>query len=110
MTLAFAIPPSAPLFSDSALGYEGSVVIFVDRRRMEGDPEAVALRNLENIVLELGKPPATRPPLSTTSPHRSALVYGRSMTDRMLPAGSLNQAIGKPSSRMIPRSSWSNPS
>jgi hypothetical protein len=46
----------------SALGYEGSVVVLVNGRRIDGDPRAVMLGNLENIVLELGKPPATPPP------------------------------------------------
>jgi hypothetical protein len=51
-----------PLGVGSALGYEGSVVVLVNGRRIEGDPGAVKLGNLENIVLELGKPPATPPP------------------------------------------------
>jgi hypothetical protein len=51
-----------PLGEGSALGYHGSVVVLVNGRRVDGDPRAVILENLENIVLELGKPPAVAPP------------------------------------------------
>ena len=46
----------------SALGYDGQLVVLVNGQRIEGDPRAVVLKNLENIVVELGKPPAVAPP------------------------------------------------
>jgi hypothetical protein len=51
-----------PLASGSALGYDGPLVVLVNGQRIVGDPRAVRLENLENIVLELGKPPAVPPP------------------------------------------------
>lgn len=51
-----------PLGPGSALGYDGSLVVLVNGQRIDGDPRAVMLRNLANIVLELGTPPAVRPP------------------------------------------------
>ena len=47
---------------NSALGYKGTVVVLVNGRRVEGDPRLVQLGNLQNIVLELGKPPSVPPP------------------------------------------------
>jgi hypothetical protein len=51
-----------PLGAGSALGYVGSLVLLVNGQRIDGDPRAVMLTNLENILLELGKPPAVPPP------------------------------------------------
>jgi hypothetical protein len=51
-----------PLGVGSALGYHGSLVVLVNGTRVDGDPRAVILGNLENIVLELGTPPAVPPP------------------------------------------------
>ena len=50
------------LAANSALGYHGSVVLLVNGQRVHGDPSALALANLQNIVLELGEPPAVPPP------------------------------------------------
>ena len=46
----------------SALGYHGSLVVLLNGRPIDGDPRAVTLVNFENIVLELGEPPAAPPP------------------------------------------------
>lgn len=51
-----------PLGPGAALGYGGSLVVLVNGERVDGDPRAVMLTNLHNIVLELGKPPAIPPP------------------------------------------------
>jgi hypothetical protein len=51
-----------PLGVGSALGYQGSLLVLVNGRSIDGDPRAVVLRNLENIALELGTPPAVQPP------------------------------------------------
>ncbi len=51
-----------PLGADGALGYRGALAALVDGRPFAGDPQAVTLKNFENIVLELGRPPATPPP------------------------------------------------
>jgi hypothetical protein len=51
-----------PLSADGALGVHGAVAVLVNGRADGGDPRSVPLLNLENIVLELGKPPATPPP------------------------------------------------
>jgi hypothetical protein len=51
-----------PLGPGAALGYHGSLMVLVNGRPVDGDPRAVQLRNLDNIVLELGKPPAVPPP------------------------------------------------
>jgi hypothetical protein len=51
-----------PVGPDSALGYDGSLMVLVNGQRVGGDPRGVRLRNLENIVLELGTPPAVPPP------------------------------------------------
>ncbi|HEY6117050.1 MAG TPA: hypothetical protein VI172_13945 [Candidatus Dormibacteraeota bacterium] len=50
-----------PLTSSGALGFSGQVVVLVNGGPVEGDPRSVPLKNLENIVLELGKPPKTAP-------------------------------------------------
>jgi hypothetical protein len=44
-----------------ALGYQGAVVVLVDGARFGGDPRSVALTPFEDIILELGKPPAVQP-------------------------------------------------
>lgn len=51
-----------PLGPSSALGYRGELAVFVNGQRSEGDPRSIPLLNLENIVIELGKPPAVQPP------------------------------------------------
>jgi len=51
-----------PLGDDTALGYTGSLLVFVNGQRTDGDPRAMNLTNFENIVLELGKPPEVPPP------------------------------------------------
>lgn len=51
-----------PLGDSSALGYVGSLVVLVNGQRTDGDPRAMELKNLANIVLELGSPPAVPPP------------------------------------------------
>jgi hypothetical protein len=51
-----------PLGAGSALGYDGSLVMLVNGKRIDGDLRAVRLENLESIVLELGKPPAVPAP------------------------------------------------
>lgn len=51
-----------PLGPGSALGYVGSLVVLVNGLPVDGDPRAIELTNLANIVLELGNPPAVPPP------------------------------------------------
>ena len=51
-----------PLSSGGAFNYSGTPVVLVNGRRYEGDPRTIAFRPFENIVLELGKPPAAPPP------------------------------------------------
>ena len=51
-----------PLSADGALGFNGTVAVLVNGQPFDGDPRSVPLSNLQNIVLELGKPPATPPP------------------------------------------------
>jgi hypothetical protein len=62
------------------------------------------------LIERLRKPSVEGSNPSFGSTFADGPAYGRSITDRMLPAGSLNHAIGLPSSCMIPRSSWSSPS
>jgi len=50
-----------PLSSAGAFNYHGSLKVLVDGRATPGDPNALALTQYENIVLELGKPPAVAP-------------------------------------------------
>lgn len=50
-----------PLAKGAALGYQGKLVILSDGRPFDGDPAALPLTPFEDIVLELGKPPATPP-------------------------------------------------
>ena len=51
-----------PLTAGVALGVHEPLTVLVDGRGFVGDPRSVPLSNLENIVLELGRPPATPPP------------------------------------------------
>ncbi len=51
-----------PLARDSALGFRGPLSLYVDGQAARGDPSALPLLNLENIVLELGAAPASPPP------------------------------------------------
>ncbi|HEY3085401.1 MAG TPA: hypothetical protein VGK28_08075 [Candidatus Dormibacteraeota bacterium] len=51
-----------PLDASGALGVNEPLKVLVNGRAFDGDPRSVALKNFENIVLELGKPPATPPP------------------------------------------------
>ncbi len=51
-----------PLGANTVLGFRGALVVLVDGRPFVGDPQAVTLKNFENIVIELGRPPATPPP------------------------------------------------
>jgi hypothetical protein len=53
-----------PLQANGALGYRGSLKLLIDGKAFSGDPRTVPLVNLQNLVLELGRPPATRPPAS----------------------------------------------
>src|SRR5579859_5189034 len=50
-----------PLSRAGAFNYDGALTVLVDGRRDTGDPRALALTQYENIVLELGKPPAVAP-------------------------------------------------
>jgi len=50
-----------PLTERGALGYSGDLAVLVNGRSMTGDPRLVPLKNLENIVLELGTPPSPPP-------------------------------------------------
>lgn len=51
-----------PLGAGNALGYRGPLTVLVNGRPTKGDPRSVPLVNFENIVLELGRQPATPPP------------------------------------------------
>lgn len=51
-----------PLARDSVFGFHGSVAVFVYGRPVSGDPRALPLLSLENIVVELGSAPAQPPP------------------------------------------------
>lgn len=50
-----------PLDGAGALGFHGPIAVLVNGQTMAGDPRSVPLKNFENIVIELGKPPATPP-------------------------------------------------
>ena len=50
-----------PITADSAFEFTGPVTVLVNGVRMSGDPREVELANFFNIVVELGKPPATPP-------------------------------------------------
>jgi hypothetical protein len=51
-----------PLQSTGALGYHGPLRLLVDGTPVPGNPRDLPLLNLQNVVLELGRPPATPPP------------------------------------------------
>ena len=50
-----------PLGAGGAFNYNGALAVLVNGRRHDGDPRTIAFTPLENIVLELGKPPAVPP-------------------------------------------------
>jgi hypothetical protein len=50
-----------PLDGGGALGYRGAISILAGGRRVDGDPNLLALTPFEDIVIELGKPPAAPP-------------------------------------------------
>ncbi len=50
-----------PVAPGVAFNYRGMLTVLVDGRAIEGDPRAVRLTQFENIVLELGHPPAVQP-------------------------------------------------
>jgi hypothetical protein len=50
-----------PLAADRAFNFTGPVAVLVNGVRMDGDPRGVQLANFFNIVVELGKAPATPP-------------------------------------------------
>ena len=50
-----------PLAKGAALGYQGTLAVVSDGRPVDRDPTALPLTPFEDIVLELGKPPATPP-------------------------------------------------
>ena len=49
------------LTPSGAFNYNGAMTVLVDGRRDTDDPRVLALTQYENIVLELGKPPAVAP-------------------------------------------------
>lgn len=51
-----------PLSTSGAFDYKGTLAVLVNGRRHDGDPGTIAFTPFENIVLELGKPPAVPPP------------------------------------------------
>ncbi|MGA7910679.1 MAG: hypothetical protein WCC30_03935 [Candidatus Dormiibacterota bacterium] len=50
-----------PLAPGVAFNYQGMLTVLVDGRPNEGDPREVPLTQFENIILELGQPPAVPP-------------------------------------------------
>ena len=50
-----------PLDTGGALGFRGNIAVLVNGQAMGGDPRSIPLKNLENIVVELGKAPETPP-------------------------------------------------
>jgi len=50
-----------PFDAGGALGFRGKIGVLVNGQPVEGDPRSVPLKNLENVVVELGTPPATPP-------------------------------------------------
>jgi hypothetical protein len=50
-----------PLTAAAAFNFNGPVAVLVDGVRIDGDPRGVQLANFFNVVVELGKPPATPP-------------------------------------------------
>jgi hypothetical protein len=51
-----------PLSTGGAFNYNGELAVLVNGRHHDGDPSSIAFTPFENIVLELGKPPAVPPP------------------------------------------------
>jgi hypothetical protein len=51
-----------PLDGGGALGFHGRLAVLVNGQTVAGDPRSVPLKDFENIVLELGRPPVTEPP------------------------------------------------
>jgi hypothetical protein len=50
-----------PLAGGGALGYGGTLVVLAGGRPFAGDPRTLGLTPFEDVVLELGKPPAVPP-------------------------------------------------
>jgi hypothetical protein len=50
-----------PLSADAAFNFSGPVAVLVNGVRVDGDPREIQLANFFNVVVELGKPPATTP-------------------------------------------------
>lgn len=50
-----------PLAADGAFNFKGPVAVLVNGVRFDGDPTELQLANFFNLVVELGKPPATPP-------------------------------------------------
>jgi hypothetical protein len=50
-----------PLTSTGAFNYSGELAVLVDGRRTNGNPRDIPLTQYENVVVELGKPPAVAP-------------------------------------------------
>ena len=51
-----------PLSASGALGYTGRVAVLVGGQPLAGDPRRIPLTSFADIVIELGRPPATPPP------------------------------------------------
>jgi hypothetical protein len=51
-----------PLEADVILGVHKPLTVLVNGRGFDGNPRSVPLSNFDNIVLELGRPPAAPPP------------------------------------------------
>lgn len=50
-----------PLGLGGAFNYSGDIAVLVDGRHIGGNPRAIPLTQYENVVIELGKPPAVAP-------------------------------------------------
>ena len=50
-----------PLSATGAFNYTGELAVLVDGRDNGGNPRAIVLNQYENVVIELGKPPAVAP-------------------------------------------------
>jgi hypothetical protein len=50
-----------PLTTGGPFNYSGTLAVLVNGRRHDGDPGSIAFNSFENIVLELGTPPAVPP-------------------------------------------------
>lgn len=87
-------------------------LLYADRRAASSHPSrpAIGIRiTRSRRTLKRGSEPG-RARHSAWRPRIGSATYSSSISDTMLPAGSLNQAMGGGYSRMIPRSSWFNPS